>query len=353
MRAPSLTGRLEDIPLPELLQFLATTQKSGRLALSRREGDGLVVLRDGRILYAASSSIRESFGSILLCRGLIDEATLAEAIERQHGPGQPKRLGAILVEMGRLGPDVLAEAMRQQMGAVLLELARWPSGFFAFEAMAIRDPGDVEVDARDLLVAEGVSADRVLIELVTALDEGGAEPPVSVGEIALELRAPTLRGETTLKLMRHAARLVKRGVLFAVRGDALDGIAHFGLEDPEAEDRVRRLSLPLDEPGTLAETVQKKQTYRGPLTPRPGDGRLQIGVGGPRPPEAVVIPVVLAGSVALVFYGDNAPSGDPVASTASLEELFEEAALGMEREALEERARDFERRRTSRSRLGG
>ena len=351
MRAPSLTGRLEDINLPELLQFLSTNQKSGRLTLSRRDGDGLVLLREGRILYAASSSIRESFGSILLCRGLIGEAALAEAIERQHGSGEAKRLGAILVEMGKMGPDVLVEAIRQQMGAVLLELARWPSGFFAFETMTIREPGDIEVDARDLLVAEGVSTDRVLIELVTALDEEAAEPPVSVGEIALELRAPTLRGETTVKLMRQARRLVKRGVLFAVRGDALGGIAHFGLEGPEAGDRVRRLSLPLAEPGTLSEAVQKKVTYRGPLALGPGDERLQLGLGAPRPVGAVVVPVVLAGSVALVFYGDDAASGEPLGSTEALEEAFEEAALGMEKEALEERTRDFARRRTSRLRV--
>lgn len=345
MRAPSLAGRLEDIHLPELLQFLSSNHKSGRLALSRRDGDGLVVLREGRILYAASNSVRESFGSILLCRGLIDEATLAEAIERQHGPGEAKRLGAILVEMGRVRPEDLVEVMRQQIGAVLLELARWPAGFFKYESMTIREPGDIEVDARDLLVADGVSTDRVLIELVTALDEEAGEPSVSPGEVAFDFRAPTLHGETTLMLMRHARRVVKRGVLFAVRGDALGGIAHFGLEEPGAEDRVRSLSLPLDEPGMLPESVQKKKTCRGPLSHRPGDERLRRGLGGPRPVEAVVVPVVLAGSVALVFYGDNALSADPVGSTGSLEELFEEAALAMEREALEERTRDFERRR--------
>jgi len=352
VRAPSLAGRLEDIHLPELLQFLSTNHKSGRLALSRRDGDGLVVLREGRILYAASNSIRESFGSILLCRRLIDEVTLAEAIERQHAPGEAKRLGAILVEMGKVRPEDLVEVMRQQIGAVLLELARWPAGFFKYDSMTILGPGDIEVDAEDLLVAEGVSTDRVLIELVTALDEEAAEPSVSAGEIAFDLRAPTLHGEITLMLMRHARQVVKRGVLFAVRGDSLAGIAHFGLDGPEAESMVRPLSLPLDEPGTLAEVVQKKETYRGPLTARPGDQRLQLVLGGARPREVVVIPVVLAGSVAMVLYGDGLPSDDPLGPIDGLEELLEEAALGIERKALEERMQDFERRRVT-SRLRG
>ena len=65
--AMSLVGRLEDIELPELIQFLANNRKTGRLTLSRRDGHGVVLMRLGRILYAASNSVRETLGSLLVC----------------------------------------------------------------------------------------------------------------------------------------------------------------------------------------------------------------------------------------------------------------------------------------------
>ena len=68
----SLAGRLEEIELAELLHFLSLNNRTGKVMLSRRDAHGLVVVRLGRIVYAASSSIRESFGNILVCRGLRD-----------------------------------------------------------------------------------------------------------------------------------------------------------------------------------------------------------------------------------------------------------------------------------------
>ena len=47
--------------------------------------------------------------------------------------------------------------MRRQIGDVLLELARWPVGFFRFDAGPIPEQSEIEVDAQDFLVAEGVA----------------------------------------------------------------------------------------------------------------------------------------------------------------------------------------------------
>jgi hypothetical protein len=55
----SLAGRLEEVELAELLHFLALNSRTGKISLTRRGGNGLVVLRLGRVVYAASRS-RES-----------------------------------------------------------------------------------------------------------------------------------------------------------------------------------------------------------------------------------------------------------------------------------------------------
>ena len=59
----SLFGKLEDTPLKELLQVLVASRVSGRLRLTARDREGIVVFRDGKIIYAASSSVRESASS--------------------------------------------------------------------------------------------------------------------------------------------------------------------------------------------------------------------------------------------------------------------------------------------------
>lgn len=356
-RAPSFAGKLEDVPFPELLQFIALNRKTGKLTLTRRDGTGVVVLRSGRIIYAASNSVRETFGSILVCRGLVSEPTLMEALQKQQAAGGKKRLGAILVEMGKVTEDDLREVMHHQTGVVIQELFQWSTGFFKFEAMEIPERGEIEVDAKDFLDMEGIATDRVLLEVAARLDEqlaaeeqtaappGEAEPLPPEG--TAEHLSPALRGEITLMLMRYAGRIVNRGVLFVVRGDQATGISHFGLGSRGSypASAIRELTLPLAEPSVLSDVIQKKETYRGRLRSRPGDAALLRQLGGPEPTDVVIMPMILAGTVVMLFYGDNSPGGRPIGTTADLEALLTEAGLEMEKEALEARIKSFERAR--------
>ena len=147
------------------------------MSLSRREAHGLVVVRLGRIVYAASSSIRETFGNILVCRGLVTPEVLADALERQHLAADGKRLGALLVESGAISEAQLHEALKQQTGLVVQELCRWRSGYFHFEVTPVASGGDIGVDAEELVVAGGVATDQVLLEAMTRVDEAEARPP--------------------------------------------------------------------------------------------------------------------------------------------------------------------------------
>jgi Domain of unknown function (DUF4388) len=357
--AMSLVGRLEDIELPELIQFLANNRKTGRLTLSRRDGHGVVLLRAGRILYAASNSVRETLGNLLVCRGLISETTLMEALEHQHWGQEAKRLGEILLEMGKLDEEALDDVMKDQTRAVIQELFGWTAGFFKFESLDIPDRGDVEVDARDFLLMKGVNTDEVLLEAARRLDESrelidpsaslpkGAieESPPAPESVALaDLRAPALRGETTLSLMRYAAQVVGRGLLLAVRGDEAQGVSQFGMPSGAGEGSVKKVRLPLDVPSVLADAVQRKEPYLGPLDGALGNETLVERLGGARPTAVIVVPMVVAGAVAMLFYGDNAADGRPIGATEGLTRLILEASLAMEKAALDERMRDFELR---------
>jgi len=327
----SLAGKLEDLRIPELLQVLALGSKSGKLELTRTDGFGLIVLRHGKIIYAVCNGVRETFGHILVCRGLVDEKTLAMALDRQHRSRKEQRLGTVLVEMGALDAATVERVIGEQTAKVVAELFTWPGGFFRFDPAEIPDHGEIEVDARDFLLRDGVNGEHVAIDVLSTQGDGerplprrgggaatgpekgtraagaAASPVASLGAILGEIRTPVFVGEQTLSFLHAAAKLVNRGVVFAVRRNDLFGMGQFGLGgDAEPPDsRVRRMVIPLRERTVLAVAADTRSLYRGPIEDTPWNRRLWQQLGGGRPSEVVTVPIIVRGDVAAVFYGDK------------------------------------------------
>ena len=342
----SLAGRFEEVELAELLHFLALNNRTGKISLTRHDGHGLIVVRLGRIVYAASSSVRESFGNILVCRGLVPAETVATALDRQHAAGDDRKLGHILVEMGSLTEAQLQDVIKQQTGVVVQELCRWRNGYFRFEVAPVASKGEIGVDAEDLVVADGVPTDQILLEAMTRLDEEEPESESSARAIADAVFSPSLRAETTVGLLRRARAVVVRGLLLVVRGDEVHGAGQFGLEGSGEPDEVARsLRLPLREPSVIADAVERRETWRGPVAETPANDRLVSLLGGPRPSEAVVVPMLIREGVGLVLYGDNGTALGPIGPVEDLEWALLEAGLSMERDLLEDRMRAFEQAR--------
>jgi hypothetical protein len=343
----SLAGRLEEIELAELLHFLALNNRTGKVTLSRREAHGVVVVRLGRIVYAASSSIRETFGNILVCQGLVTPERLAEALERQHLAADGRRLGALLVESGAISEVQLQDALKQQARLVVQELCRWTSGYFRFEVTPVASSGDIGVDTEELVVSGGVATDQVLIEAMTRMDEAApvGEPPSTPRAIAQAPFAPALRGEVTLGLLRRAAPLVGRGLLLVLRGDEAHGAGQVGLGGDDPEDLARRVRLPLDEPSVVTQAVDRRESWKGALPAGAANDHLLDLLGGPRPSEALVVPMMLRECGGLVFYGDDVGAPGRLGATDELEWALLEAGLAMERDLLEQHFANFERAR--------
>jgi len=331
-----VTGRLEEQPVADVLRLLARGGASGKLTLTRRDAHALLAFRGGRIVYAASGAVRQTFGSILVLRGLISEADLMEALERQHKASRSTRLGSVLVEMGRVDEKALREVMRQQTEAVIAELVRWESGFYQFESLDITPGGEVEVDAKDFLLSEGVSPHDVLGDATPAGPSSDPDPEavsVSLAEIVAGVGGPAFTGEVTLRLMRYAAQVLPRGVLFVVRSDEVRGIGQFGvqLRGRSPSDQVRDTVIPLGEPSVFADVVDLRRSYRGPLEDTSWNRYLVERLGGSEPGEVVVVPMIVRGEVAVLFYGDDAPDRRPIGPTDPFEFMVAEAARAMER----------------------
>lgn len=136
-RTLAFTGRLEGLTVFDILQYLGLLKKSGRLTVTRLGNSGVFHFRHGEVISAASDSVQNAVGNILIKHGHLTEDALAVALELQHLSPQWKRLGAILVEQGFVTPEMLYQAIRDQVEQVLLELMTWKAGFFRFESMEV------------------------------------------------------------------------------------------------------------------------------------------------------------------------------------------------------------------------
>ena len=338
----SLSGRLEEHDLPEILHFLALNNKTGKLVLTRRQGQGLIVVRMGRILYAVSSAVHETFGNILVRRGLVSDETLATALERQHLAPEPRRLGSVLVEMGRLTDSEIEDVVRQQTTRVVQELCRWPSGSSSSRPWRWRRAGwrwmpRISWSGRDQhrpgADRSGDPPRRERARIASPGDglggsarparRGHAAPPPGGGPPGVARPAP---GRP--RRPRPGSRA------FRVRGRGNPGGSV-----PAA---IEGLSVPLHEPSVFAEAIGRREVCRGPLADNAVNGRLTTVLGGGPPDDAVVVPMLVRESVVMIFYGDNLPSGRPIGTTEGLEWAFVEASLDMEKDALDERIRAFD-----------
>jgi hypothetical protein len=340
----SLAGHLSELALPDLLQIVAMAEKSGRLDLTNRDGEGLIVFRSGRVIYAASNAARETLGSILVCRRLVSEEVLHKALEHQFRSREERRLGSILVEMGAVSLEALESVIYQQVQRVIGELVKWHEGYFKFEAMEIPDHGEIAVDAREFLVEAGFNAHRIALELSRIADEarqagthaaavvppaagvgstaGAGAPQISsLGSILAARPAPSLTAERSMELLRAAEGFFSRGVLLLVERYGLTGVGQFGgrAGDATVDESIRNLWLPLSAASLVAEAVAAGRTCRGRLERTDANQLLLSELGGEWPVESAALPVKAGPHLVAVLYGDSMPIAAPLPALDRLE----------------------------------
>jgi len=351
-------GRLDEVSLHDLLQILSSGLRTGKLTLSHRGGFGTVLFRNGRVIYAASNRPREAFGGILVGRGLIDAETLHAALEAQNHSPEERRLGSILLEMGAVAEKDLRRVMEYQVCEVLRDFLSWKEAYFKFQAGTIPDRGEIGVDCYDLVLDQGLTAEGVLVatarrgqertrqagRLKEELDDTGSTEALSLLEAMAEVRSPTFTGEIELQILRFAAQVLARGVLFAIGRSKARPIGKFGIEAnfDDTNAGIRHFKIPLDQPSIVGRAAALQETVRGPLERTTWNERLAEELGGVLPQEAVAIPLTVNGATAFVLYGDNLTDREPFGSLEKLEALLIEAGLAIEKAALETRVRQIE-----------
>ncbi|MEM7050363.1 MAG: DUF4388 domain-containing protein [Acidobacteriota bacterium] len=301
----SLSGSLAQVALPHLLQLVATNGFSGKLLIRRAEDQGLLVFRDGQIIYSATNAARETFGSILLMRGLVSREILQEALVRQSTALEEQRLGSLLLEMGVIDEATVLSVLREQVEQTLAVMFQWSDGLFKFEPLEIPERGEMGVDLTDFVVAEGLPTDEIVERVMDRLRSSRQEPGATLGILRQELAGTEVTAEMSSRILEVGADVFQRCLLFQRVGGELRGVGQRGIEG--GDDRVRELRVSLQEPSVLRRVVAEKIPFWGPLDPSPVHGALSQWLGR-RPTGVMVVPIAVNERVSLVFFGDRLES---------------------------------------------
>jgi hypothetical protein len=167
------------------------------------------------------------------------------------------------------------------------------------------------------------------------------QPPdvTLVKAIMDEIRSPRFAGEISLMIMRYAAEVMRRGVLFAVRNNGVTILGEFGIKwrDPTVRRKHQKVPISLERLASFNEVIESRRTYKGRLAEAAANLALQELIDGPAPQEFVVVPMIVEGDVAAILYGDNSPDNVAIGSTECLELLMIHAGLCIEKTRLEMR----------------
>jgi hypothetical protein len=224
-----LEGTLDAFGLPDILQLLAFTRKSGALRLSAPPAAGVVRVREGAICAASSDTSRQVLARRIIGAGLVDDDALRRAVDSvrpDHG------VVAGLLEAGAVDEQALLPLAAEQATDAVGELLRWTGGEFSF-VVDDADPDPLPLQlAVDEVVAEGQRRRSVWDELVAVIPSTEVALTLAVapaedprcsreewGLLALVDGSRTvtqivaLLGRSEFAVVRSLAALVTRGLL--------------------------------------------------------------------------------------------------------------------------------------------
>jgi tetratricopeptide (TPR) repeat protein len=151
----SLSGRLDTMDLPEVLQWVTIGRKTGSLAFVKDKIKVHIFLKDGEIVSSRSNDPTKQLGQFLLFQGKITEPQLKRAFELQL---QSRIiLGKILVQENYVSREDVEAALKTRTAEVIYDLFLWEDGYFHFSSGGydINDLIQIKMDINALLF-EGV-----------------------------------------------------------------------------------------------------------------------------------------------------------------------------------------------------
>jgi len=181
----SLVGNLEDLSLPDILQIVSLSRKSGILMLEREGQQGKIIIRQGKVIQTISPRQGKTLGELLTARGLVRPDDLKKALEIQRSSGTRELLGGILVQLQLIDDAALEKVVTEQIEDAIVFFLSWREGTFSFELAEIKGRGEFSVDPQAFILERGIDTQWLVLEGTRMIDErsrerGGAPVPAEV-----------------------------------------------------------------------------------------------------------------------------------------------------------------------------
>jgi CheY-like chemotaxis protein len=273
----SLLGRLEDLSLPDIIQIVFLSRRTGVLEIVDGNGRSTILFHHGLIVDATSPA-EPDLASHLLAAGAIEAPARAE-VDRMREEGAS--LGTAFLELGVMQQDDLATSIRERITRLVAPLLVSRDGEFNFILSDSASQFELEYDPDSLFREGGISPQHVLgaaegekLKPLSGLEESMRAGKALLGSSRHPAEAPPKRVEIPL---RPAALRTEAEALEALapsqpeppeEADLFDAGA--GAEDPGGE--PFDLSLLWDEEGEPAE--------EGSLPPA-GERRVEVPASDP------------------------------------------------------------------------
>jgi len=148
----AIKGSLVEASLPEVIQLLAYSLKSGCLSVTDGRNFGNIFLKEGRVIYATIMNRALRIGDRMRENELFKQHILDDALRLQKQ--KKKRIGEILIELGAISRKDLEEQLRKQIEDSIFTMLTWQSGYFNFEEnlLPASEEYTIDLSAQGLLL---------------------------------------------------------------------------------------------------------------------------------------------------------------------------------------------------------
>src|SRR5205807_1278873 len=166
----SLSGNIEDVSVADALQFIHLGGRTGTLTLNCGEAKAGIGFHQGRIVNAWAPGGKR-LGELLIQAGVLQQATLEEALRRQESEHPRRSLGQILVVMNAVDSETIYRTVEQQIERTVYDLVTWNQGTFHFALDDLKPIDDIAVIPGDVIRHLNLDTQMVLIDALRIFDE--------------------------------------------------------------------------------------------------------------------------------------------------------------------------------------
>jgi len=146
-----LSGNIQDTPLSDILEAFRRRKATGTLIMHRGATAKSIFFKDGQIIFATSTEIRDRLGEVLVRAGMISRVSLSIALKQFEKGARLKKLGAILVENGLIPPKDLFSGLKLQVKDIIYSLFLWHDGQYRFEEKLPSDVIPLQINFQELV----------------------------------------------------------------------------------------------------------------------------------------------------------------------------------------------------------